>query len=618
MPREKVIGSKSDGDEKAISDIESVLPALFMERVQKSGPEPGLRKKEYGIWKEISWDEYFQNVKALAFGLIDLGLKPGERVALVSDNRPEWHYSDLAIMCAGGITVPVYVTGTEEQAKYILEHSGSRFYIVENEEQLDRALEMRDNLPNLEKIIVIDRKGLAGFSDAMTLFFDQLQERGRELEGRRPSLFLERINQLEVEGMATIVYTSGTTGPPKGVMLSHKNILAQCRAVVEALKLTGKDELLSYLPLAHIAERVLSVFLPIRSGYTVNFAESISTVPQDLIAIEPTVFVAVPRVWEMFHSTITLRIRRATWFKKQTYRLSLKTGRWVSQRWLERCSLPPHLYPFALFVYLLTFRKLRKQLGLGRVRVALSTAAPISPEILAYFHSIGVKVRECYGQTEACGAITLHSDSDIKLGTVGEPLPSIEIQISELGEILIKADNIFQGYYRDELTTKNTLKDGWHYSGDVGFLDEAGHLVITDRLKNLIITSSGENIAPQKIENMLKESPYIMDAVVIGDKRKFLTALIALDEENVSDYAQENQIPFTTYSDMVQNKQIVSLINEEVSGVNHHLAPHEKVKRFDILTSELSKDDEELTPTLKVRRELVEKRYKEKIDSMYG
>ncbi|MFC1718566.1 AMP-dependent synthetase/ligase [Candidatus Poribacteria bacterium] len=618
MPRERVTGSRSDGDEKEISGIESVVPVLFIERVQKSGPRPGLRKKEYGIWREISWDEYFQNVKTLALGLIDLGLKPGERVALISDNRPEWLYSDLGTMCAGGITVPVYVTGTQEQARYILEHSGSRFYIVENEEQLDRALEIRSDLPDLEKIIVVDREGLTGFSDPMVLFLDQIQERGRKLERESPSLFMERVNQLEVEEIATIVYTSGTTGPPKGVMLSHRNILAQCSAVVKGLELTGKDELLSYLPLAHIAERVLSVFLPLRSGYTVNFAESVTTVPQDLRAIEPTVFAAVPRIWEMFHSTIALRMKDPTWFKKQTYRLSLKIGRSVSQKWLERCSCPPHLWPFHLFAYLLTFRKLKKQLGLRRVRVALSTAAPISPEILAYFHAIGVRVKECYGQTEACGAITLHLGDDIKLGTVGEPLPSIEIEISEFGEILIRADNIFQGYYRDELTTKNTLKGGWHHSGDVGFFNEEGHLVITDRMKNLIITSSGENITPQKIENLLKESPYIMDAVVIGDKRKFLTALIALDEDNVSDYALENQITFTTYADMVKNRSIFNLINKEVASVNIHLAPHEKVKRFSILTSELSKDDEELTPTLKVRRELVEKRYREVIDSMYG
>ncbi|KAF0120974.1 MAG: long-chain acyl-CoA synthetase [bacterium] len=597
---------------------EDTIPTLFLSRVQKYGDRVALRKKEYGIWKDILWKEYGENVKYVSLGLIALGLKKGECVTLIGENRPEWLYVDLGIMAAGGITSAIYTTNSPEQCEYIIEHSEARFHIAEDEEQLDKVLKVRTNLPKLGKIIVIDMEGLKHFNDPMVMSFEYLIKLGRDLEKKYPDLFETRLNEAKPEDTALLIYTSGTTGPPKGAMLSHANIVWTTGAINDALPLYDTDEVLSFLPLSHIAERMFSVFLGIRYGYTVNFIENTDTVTQNMVEVSPTVFFAVPRIWEKYSSTITIRMSESTLLKKLIYHLSLKIGEKVTDLKLKK-GKPPFLWRIIYLVaHFSAFRKLKERLGFDRVRLAISAAAPISPDVLQYYHSIGIPLREIYGQTEDCGPTSVHLGDDIKIGTVGQAVPGVQIKIAEDGEILVKGPNVFQGYFKNPEATHETLIDGWLHSGDVGELDEKGYLRITDRKKDLIITAGGKNIAPQNIENQLKFSPYINDAIVIGDGRKYLTALIMIDEDNVVKYAQDNRIPFTTYSDLSKNTEIKRLITTEVEKVNKTMASVETIKKFTIFDKRLDQEGGELTPTMKVKRKYINEMYKDIIESMYS
>jgi len=597
---------------------EDTIPTLFLSRVQKYSDRVALRKKEYGIWKDILWKEYGENVKYVSLGLIALGLKKGERVTLIGENRPEWLYADLGIMAAGGITSAIYTTNSPEQCEYIIEHSEARFHIAEDEEQLDKVLRVRTNLPKLEKTIVIDMEGLKHFNDPMVMSFEDLIKLGRDLEEKYPDLFETRLNEAKPEDTALLIYTSGTTGPPKGAMLSHANIVWTTGAINDALPLYDTDEVLSFLPLSHIAERMFSVFLGIRYGYTVNFIENTDTVTQNMVEVSPTVFFAVPRIWEKYSSTITIRMSESTLLKKLVYHLSLKIGGKITDLKLTRGNAPFLWRIIYLVARFSAFRKLKERLGFDRVRLAISAAAPISPDVLQYYHSIGIPLREIYGQTEDCGPTSVHLGDDIKIGTVGQAVPGVQIKIAEDGEILVKGPNVFQGYFKNPEATHETLIDGWLHSGDVGELDEKGYLRITDRKKDLIITAGGKNIAPQNIENQLKFSPYINDAIVIGDGRKYLTALIMIDEDNVVKYAQDNRIPFTTYSDLSKNTEIKRLITTEVEKVNKTMASVETIKKFTIFDRRLDQEGGELTPTMKVKRKYINEMYKEIIESMYS
>ncbi len=596
---------------------EDTIPTLLQSRVKSYGDRVALRKKEYGIWRDISWNEYGEKVKYIGLGLVSLGLQKGEGVSLIGENCPEWLFADLGIMSAGGITVGIYTTNSAEQCEYVLGHSESRFYIVENEEQLDKALKVRKNLPKLEKVIVMDMEGLKHFHDPMVISLDELIELGKKLEEKEPGLFERRLNEPRPEDFAVLIYTSGTTGPPKGAILSHANIIWTTGALDEANPVHETDEIMSFLPLCHIAERMFSVFNAMRFGYTVNFIENTDTIAQNLREISPHVFFAVPRIWEKYYSTIALQMREATWFKRQVYYLSLIVGAKVAELRLDHKEIPLLWKTAYTLADWAIFRKVKERLGFDRVRVAISGAAPISPDILRFFHALGIPLREVYGQTEGNGPTSIHLGDNIKIGTVGQAIPGVEIKIAEDGEILVRGPNVFQGYYKNPEATRETLKDGWLHSGDVGELDEEGYLTITDRKKDLIITAGGKNIAPQNIENQLKFSPYINDAVAIGDRRKYLTALIVIDEDNVTKYAQDNKIPFTTYASLTQNPEIIKLIQKEVNNVNKTLAGVETVKKFKILPKKLYEEDGEVTPTMKVKRKYINETFKDLIKEMY-
>lgn len=593
------------------------VPKLFHAQVKRFKDRVAMRDKVLGIWQEISWNQYRENVLAAGMGLLTLGVKKGRCVSIISENNPQWLYCDIAIQCIGAITVGIYPTNSAEELSYIIGHSESRVFFVENEEQLDKVLLTRKDMPMLEKVIVYDMEGLRNFRDPMVMSFDDFMALGKRETEKDPDRFDKLWPLVRPEDTALIVYTSGTTGPPKGAMISHRNVIWTNQALGQSNPIYEIDEILSFLPLCHIAERNMTTFSSLTYGQVVNFAESLETVPADIREISPHIFFAVPRIWEKFYSSIVLQMKDSTWLEKKTFAWAVKVGKKASVFKLDHQPLPIFLRIKYALAHFMVFRNLKRMLGLERGRFMFSGGAPISPDILKFFHAVGLPVREVYGQTEDTGPTAIHQGNDIKPGTVGKPIPGIKVKIADDGEILVKGPNVFQGYYRAPELTKEYIEDGWLHSGDVGRFDEQGNLIITDRKKDIIITSGGKNITPQYIENKLKFSPYINDSVVIGDGRKYLTGLIMIDNENVTQYAQDQRIPFTTYKSLCHNKEIIELIQNEVDKVNKTLAQVETIKKFRLIDVELNTDDPELTATMKLKRKYVNERFSELIEGMY-
>jgi long-chain acyl-CoA synthetase len=593
------------------------LLTYFQEHIKDYPHRVALREKEFGIWRDITWGEYGEKVRQVAMGLISLGLKKGECVSVISENRPEWVFSDFGIMSAGGVTAGIYTTNAAEQCGYIVQNSESRFYIAENEEQFDKTLKFRKDTPHLERVIVIEMEGLKRYKDPLLMSFDELLKIGKEFDAKNPGLFQQRVSEVKADDLAVLIYTSGTTGPPKGAMLTHSNLLWMSEAMCAVNPVYESDETLSFLPLCHIFEQLFTVMTNIRYGPVVNFIENTDTIMDNMKEVSPTVTYGVPRIWEKYASGIVIRMSDATWFKRLVFKASMGIAMKYAGLKLNGQPISPILKMAYLGAYLAVFRKLKERLGFDRVRVAYSGAAPISPDVLKFFNAIGLPLIEGYGQTEGTGVTSVSRKEKIRIGKVGQPLPGVEVKIAPDGEILVKGPCVFKGYFKNPQATAETLRDGWLCSGDVGELDQYGFLKITDRKKDLIITAGGKNIAPQNIENQLKFSPYINDAVVIGDRRKFLAALIAIDEENVIKYAQDNKIQFGTYSSLTQASEIKQLIQKEVDKVNKTLANVEQIKKFTIIPKRLYEEDGEVTPTMKVKRKFINETYKDIIEKMY-
>ena len=590
------------------------FPALFFKQVEAKQDRVALRRKEHGIWKRTTWKEYGNRVRTAAAGLLALGLGPGDRVAILGENRPEWLFCHLAVMSIGGVTCGVYSTSAPEQVAYVVGHSESKLLFADNEEQVDKVLQILSQL-NLKRVVVWDPKGLWGFSHPDILFFDEFMEEGKEYLQEHPKSVSERMQAIDPQDTAMMIYTSGTTGPPKGAMITHHNILSITDSFMSAVPFYEKDEMLSYLPLAHIYENLISLFQAVKGGGTVNFVESLDTLAQNLREVSPTVFASVPRIWEKFASAVEIRMSDSTLFKKTLYRLAVlvglrfvRTRQWTRERFLWSLLYWP-LYGLVLY-------HLKRQLGLERVRYAVCAAAPASPELFEYFNALGVPLREGYGQTESTGVIALQRIDRPRWGYVGEPVPGMEVKIGEDGEILTRGAGVFKGYFKDPELTASTIKDGWLHTGDVGTLED-GFIKILDRKKDIIITAGGKNITPAFIENKLKFSPFIQDAVVIGERRKYLVALILIDEDNVTKHAQDHRIPFTTFADLTQNPEIRKLIEGEVSKVNKTLSQVETIKKFELLPRRFYEEDGDVTPTKKVKRRFLEKRYEDLIQKMY-
>lgn len=593
------------------------LPKALLDIVEKQPDRVAMRTKDYGIWKDITWAQYLEKVKYVALGLNALGVSAGEHVAIIGENRPEWLYSALGTVCAGGAWVGVYTTNPPPECEYVVDHSDSVVYICEDEEQLDKALVFRENTPKLRKLVVWDMEGLKHFKDPMLMSFDELLALGKKTDEQDPGLF-EKLTQLaRPEDHAGIIYTSGTTGPPKGALLSHEGYLWIGQAARSVMDTNPDDETISFLPLNHVYEQIFDIMFHLTVGHIVNFTESTDTVMADMREVSPTVFHAVPRIWEKYYSAIVLKMAEATWLKRTLYNIAIKTGTRYNNAVLSRKSVSPLLTLQYQLAYFVIFRKLKKRLGFDRIRFGGSGAAPISHEVLKFFLSIGIPIREGYGMTETTGVTHISNEFDFKVGTVGKPLPGTEVRISDDGEIVVKHKGIFKGYYKDEEQTREVLHDGWLYTGDVGEIDEDGFLKLTDRKKDLIITAGGKNIAPQFLENLLKVSPYINDSVVIGDGRKYLSALIVIDEENVTKYAQDIKVQFTTFASLTRAPEIVDLIQAEVDKVNRQVARVENIRKFRILDKKLYTEDGEVTPTMKVKRKSINKQFADLIESMY-
>lgn len=589
----------------------TTLVEAFFARTTADADRVALRRKHLGLWEELTFADYRERVEAVSAALVSLGVAAGEPVGLISENRPEWLFSDLGIIAAGAVTCAIYTTSSPDQIGYVLAHCGARVVIVENEEQLDKLLVVREQHP-IEHIVVIDEKGLATFSDDSVRSFESLVKVGRSSDVDLAS----RRSAIRADDLAILVYTSGTTGPPKGVMLSHTNILWACRALAASAEAQADDEFLSFLPLCHIAERIVTVFHQIVNGSVVSFAENLDTIAENLTEVRPSFFFAVPRIWEKMMSSVELRMREATWFKQRMYAWALEVGREVNagRRSGGVSSEGSSRHAVAERTVL---RPLREKLGLDRVRMAATGAAPISPEVVDYFQAIGVPLVEVYGQTESTAVITLNAPGFRAPGKVGLPALGLELSIAPDGEILARSPGVMLGYYREEAATAATVQDGWLHTGDVGELDEAGQLHITDRKKDLIITAGGKNVAPQYIESKLRTSPYVHDAIVVGDGRKYLVALIVLDEDNLITWAQKERVQFGAYAELARSPDVARLIDEEVQAVNRTLTHVEALKRFTILERRLDTDEGELTPTLKVRRKVIAEKYAAAIEAMY-
>lgn len=593
------------------------LPKALLNMVEKQPNRIAMRRKDYGIWHDITWTEYLENVKHVTLGLHALGVKYQEHVAIIGENRPEWLYSALGIVCAGGAWVGIYTTNPVAECEYVVGHSDAVVYICEDEEQLDKALAFRGNTPKLRKLIVWEMEGLKHFEDPMLMSFDQLLELGKEEDRKNPGLFLKLTELAKSEDIAGIIYTSGTTGPPKGALLAHEGYLWVGKAAQAIMPATNEDETISFLPLNHVYEQIFDMMFHLTVGQIVNFTENTDTVMADMQEISPTIFHAVPRIWEKYYSGIVLKMADATWLKRTLYNIALRIGTQYNNRALTKKKVPLHLALAYQLAYFMIFWKLKERLGFDRVRVGVSGAAPISHEILKFFQSIGIPIREGYGMTETTGITHMSSEVDYKVGTVGKALPETQVKIAEDGEILVKHTGIFKGYYKDEEQTKEVLVDGWMHTGDVGIIDDEGYLKLTDRKKDLIITAGGKNVAPQYLENLLKFSPYINDSVVIGDRRKYLTALIVIDEENVTKYAQDNKVQFTTFASMTRAPEVISLIQEEINKVNKQVSRVENIRKFRIIDKKLYTEDGEVTPTMKVKRKSINAQFGDLIESMY-
>jgi len=526
------------------------LPELLFDQARRRGDAVALRHKALGIWSRTSWSQYAESVRKVAASLLAFGLRPQENVAVLGENRPEWLTTSLGIMAAGGATCGIYPTSSPEQVLYLLEHSEARVIFVENEEQLEKVLPILGQT-RVERMVVWDPKGLWGFSDPRVVFHGDFEREGEALRAAEPRRLEEQLDRISPGDTAMIIYTSGTTGNPKGAMISHGSALFMSEALVDAYGTRQGDDLVSYLPLAHIYENLGSVLLHLRVGYIVNFVESLDTLFQNLREVSPTNFASVPRIWEKLASTIELRMADSTWLKRTLYRLAVAVGRrWVAAR--DAGQVPASLAVARFVTTWLVFEPLKRRIGFDRTRLAFSGAAPASPELFGYFQALGIPLVEGYGMTESTGVIAVNRPDRPLVGTVGEPLAGIEVTLAEDGEILTRGPHVFKGYFKDpEQTAQAIDPEGWLHTGDVGRFVE-GRLKIVDRKKDLIITAGGKNIAPAYLENKLKFSAYIQDAVVIGDRRKFVVALVLIDEDNVTQFAQDNRLPFATFAELTQ------------------------------------------------------------------
>ena len=585
-----------------------------------------MREKRIGIWQDITWADYWDKVELVAHGLYALGIRPGDRVGIHAENRPEWLYADVGITALRAITMGLYPTNPAPEVAYLLQDSGSRILIAEDQEQVDKALAVVDECPDLEWIVYLEPRGVRDYDHPKLMPFEDLLERGRVHRGSDPDLLARMAQDAEEDDVVTLIYTSGTTGPPKGAMLTNRNVSFGIDILVFSGGLfdppaSQDDVTLSYLPLCHVAERAATVWNNAGAGVTVHFAESIETVQANLKEVQPTLFFAVPRIWEKIAAGIQIKMYSASRIKKLNFGLWMKVAAFIGAQRVandgNHTLLTRLLYAVG---YPFLYRALRDRIGMRKVRAAGSGAAPIAPEILQFFFGIGVPIHEIYGMTENAAVATVNRRGRVKLGTVGEPQPGTELRIDETsGEILTRHPGVFVGYWNKPEQTAETLDaDGWLHTGDVGEWVDGTHVRIVDRIKDIIITAGGKNISPSEIENHLKTSPFVKEAMVIGDRQAYLTVLIGIEMDTVADWAQRRQLPYTTYRDLTEKPEVLKLVQGVVANTNERFARVEQIRKFRMIPKELDHEDGELTATQKVKRSSLNDMFGHLITDMYG
>jgi long-chain acyl-CoA synthetase len=600
------------------------FPKLVRANADRLPRHVAIREKDLGIWQSYTWRDYFDRSRRIALGLASLGFARGDKTAIIGDNRPELYWATLATQALGGVPVPLYQDSIEKELTYIVEHAEARWAVAEDQEQVDKLLRVREQCPRLEFIVYADTRGMRAYSEPGLLSLTELEERGEKFALGHPTHVEDELGKGGREDTAVICYTSGTTGAPKGAMLSYRNLIEMARIAAEREGLGPADEALAYLPMAWVGDHMLSYAQAIVAGFTINCPESADTVLHDLKEIGPTYFFAPPRIWENLLTSVMIRIEDAAWPKRRLTRFFLELAQEGERRRLADQPLPLLTRLLAPLGYLLVYGPLRDNLGMRRIRIAYTAGEALGPEIFVFFRALGINVKQLYGMTEASVFVAVQKNGEVRLDTVGPPMPEVEIKISEAGEVLFRSPGVFQGYFKNPEATRQTLEDGWIHSGDAGFLDQAGHLKIIDRAKDLGRLLDGTVFAPKYLENKLKFSPFVKEAVALGPGRPYVTMLVNIDLAAVGNWAERRGIAYTSYTDLSQKPEVYDLIQGEVTRVNQSLALEDEVlrgaqiRKFLILHKELDPDDEEITRTRKVRRGYIAQKYAALIEALYG
>jgi long-chain acyl-CoA synthetase len=595
------------------------FPKLLVAKANQYGSKKiALREKDLGIWQSFTWQDYLEKVKYFSLGMISLGFEPGDKIAVIGDNKPEWIIAELAAQSAGGFGSGIYQDSILKEVAYIINHSETKFVIAEDQEQVDKILDMQEELPGVKKVIYYDPKGMSKYDSNLLAYFPDVIALGREYEKSHPGQFEKNVENTKPDDVAWICPTSGTTGFPKLVMLTHKNLIAMANNLNKFDPKYDTDEFVSFLPLPWVGEQMMAVASGLLSGLTINFPESVESAQADLREIGPHIMFSPPRVWENLCSMVQVKVLDASFLKRLVFNACVPIGRKWSEYKFEKKAPPFYFKILYQLAYLAVFKALKDRLGFSNMRSATTGGAALGPDTFKFFHALGISLKQIYGQTEICGISCIHRDNDINPDTMGEPIPETEVKISATGEILSKSPAVFLGYYKQPEETAQTLIDGWLHSGDAGYLTPDGHIVVIDRIKDVMSLIDGVKFSPQFIENKLKFSPYIKEAVTVGHNRDFIVAMICIDFASVGNWAERNRINYTTYTDLSSKTEIVDFIQKDVEKVNKGLPENAKVKRFVLLYKELDPDDDELTRTRKVRRHFVEEKYQEIIEGMYA
>ena len=604
----------------SIEFLGETTPArVFRRRCQAWGDRPALRRKHRGLWQTVTWTQYYEQARAVGLALMALGLQKGQGVCVLCENRPEWLYVDMAAQCTGLVGNGVYPTSSPGQVRHILADSGARVLFVENQEQLEKALAVRAQCPSLMRIVVLDREGLRGFDDPAVEFFDDFLARGQTLASDpvQVQAFEQGIAQGQPDDVAFLVYTSGTTGQPKGAMILSRNVMFQLSVADQYIDSSPGDKSVSFLPLCHIAERMGSVYNPLALGLIVHFPENSGTVFNDLREVAPHLVFAPPRFWEKMYSQVDLFMRDAIAPARWAYEMARRMLAPGIEARLRGEAVAP-AGPVQRLLHGMALRNILIFLGLQNIKTALTGAAPVPPDLVRWYLGTGIELREGFGMTETTGFSTAVPRGQVRLGSAGVRALGTEVRLGADNEVLVRGPNVFGGYWNLPEKTREALDDeGWLHTGDCGEIDADGHLSIRDRIKDILITSGGKNVTPSHIESLLKFSPYITDAVVIGDARRYLTCLVMIDQEHVARYAQERQVPYSDFASLTRTSEVVGLIGAEIERINPQLARVEQIQDFRIIGELLTAEDEELTPTMKLKRKVIARKYAALIDTMY-